>query len=456
MKRYPTITTLVSLFCLTIILSACSLAEDVTPPPDAQSGSNALPTASTPQPVDIISTTATEIPLGASAANPLGTPQATAQGGNPQVNAGSIQGVITNGSGGKVPAGLLVTLHGYDAMQETYTKSTTAGADGKYAFPLVEMPSQRTFVITVTYQNVDYSSDVSTPTQAGQLISLPVSIYEPTTDKSALSIDRMHIFFDTSKADVVQVVELYVISNNGKQAVTAVKPGQPIIQFDLPKGANNLQIQDGTLGSDRYVKTDAGFGDTLTIPPGAEVRQVLFGFDLPYQKPFFISQPIAMAVKSAILMAPKGGKLTSPTTLTDGGDRDTEEMSFHIYSAADLPAGSQLDLTLVAENNAITNPWFDLTPTFYIGLGAIILALGVGAYWFFRQRKLRLAGAAGNPESAPVNGVNETFESQDAIIDAIAALDDLRQAGKLNESAYQQRRRELKQLLANRMKTDHD
>jgi hypothetical protein len=388
--------------------------------------------------------------LAASQATPVGTAAAGAQA-TQNGTAGAIAGQIKNGSGEPVPSGLQVTLHGYDSLQETITQVATADGQGKYSFTNVEEPSGRVFMVSVSYKDTVFNSAIEQG-QAGSTTDLPVTIYEPTTDTSALSVDRLHVFFDFSTPGAVQVVQLYVISNSGNKAVVSAGPGKPVMQFALPKGATNLQFQQGSLGG-RYVATDNGFGDTQSIPPGTDQGQLLFYFNLPYDQKADIALPVTMAVKSVVLMVPKGSVKVQGANIQDGGDQNVQGVTFHLYNADNLAAGSTLAFTLSGTPSATVTPGLvsgGSLLTIEIGLTIFVLALGAAFFWLRRaSRQTAKAEAA----SVPANGASSQAggEEPETLIDAIIALDDLYQAGKLPESAYRERRAELKARLAEQM-----
>ena len=112
-------------------------------------------------------------------------------------------------------------------------------------------------------------------------MTLPVQIYDTTTSKEKVLTDRLHVFFDFSTPGKIQVINLFVISNLGDQVVTSAEPDGPVLEFQLPEGAENLQFQDGELGG-RFVETQGGFGDRMSIMPGQGQHQVLFAYELPY------------------------------------------------------------------------------------------------------------------------------------------------------------------------------
>jgi mono/diheme cytochrome c family protein len=414
--------------------------------PLAAAGSPSAPSG----PLAVNETPAATLP---GAAGPQATPLANA----PAVSGAAVSsfaGQIKNGSGGEVPAGLPVTLHGYDSMQETITQTATTGADGKYSFAQVAVPSGRVFMISVTYKNAVFNSDIVSAQAGSQATNLPVTIYEPTTDTSTLSVDRMHVFFDFSNPGIVQVVQLFVVSNTGKKAVVSAGPGKAIMTFALPTGATGLQFQQGEMGR-RYVATADGFGDTQSVPPGSGQAQVLFAYNLPYSRKAEIALPITMAVPSAVVMVPKVGVSAQGTGLQDGGDRDVQGVTFHLYTVNNLAAGGKLDLTLsgdpnsTGQNNLISG---GSLLTLEIGLVVFALVIGLSTLWLIRtQRRAAKARIPAAPAGVERRSTVREAENADTLIDAIIALDDLYQAGKLPEPAYRERRAELKARLGEKI-----
>ena len=96
-------------------------------------------------------------------------------------------------------------------------------------------------------------------------LNLQITVYDSTSDVSLLTTDRVHILFDFSDPQNVNVVEVFIISNPSKQAVVAPTPDGTVVTFPLPQGYTNLQFQDGGLG-DRYVEVSQGFADTSCRP----------------------------------------------------------------------------------------------------------------------------------------------------------------------------------------------
>jgi hypothetical protein len=389
------------------------------------------------------------------------TPAATLQSGTtpaagtPAATAATvaIKGQVTNGTpGGKIPGGLKLTLYLYNGMSLDSTLDTQAADDGSYTFKNVKLDPNDVYFISVDAFGATFNSDILHGTDiTGAEATLPVKIYDPSTDASPLLVDRLHVFFDFTTQGVVQVVNLYVISNPSDHVIVAGAASQPVISFKLPKGATDLKFQDGTLGGGRYVQAEGGFGDTLSIPPGSSAHQVLFAYNLPYTNKASLAVESPLPVNAAIVMVPPGVTMTS-SQLSDAGQQDVQGTSFHMYqSKTSLKAGEALNLALSGKPSdgatAASQP-----PVNYllIGLGAFGVALvGVGVWMYFTQTR-RAAVPVEGLEYAPEPGEDAAApeESSEALLDDIVALDDLHAGGNLPDAAYRERRAALKARLA--------
>ncbi len=350
----------------------------------------------------------------------------------------AIQGKVINGSGGNLPSGLTAELAGYDGMIQVIGTEAEVAADGSYVFPDVEIVPGRAFVVSVNYQGFTFNSDVfhNLGEPVSNPIELPVTVYDATSDLSALRVDRLHVFFDFTNPDVIQVAELFLLNNTGSRVISGEAPGQPVVEFELPQGASNLQFQSGAVGG-RFVMTEKGFADTQPILPGAG-SQILFAYDLPLSRRTTVRIPINLPVDAAIVMIPEGSMTLQSSQLQPMGQRQIQGVTLDLFSTTDLQAGSTLDMTLSGRMSSPMNLQTGQAGTLILGALALLLVTGGGAYWYLRQQK----SAAPQEEALPVEG-----ESREALMDAIIALDDLYKSGQLSEESYQQRRAELKERL---------
>ena len=166
-----------------------------------------------------------------------------------------------------------------------------------------------------------------------------------------------------------------------------------------------------------------------------------------------IAIPITMPIKSVVVMMPKLGVKVWGAQLQDGGEQNVQGVTFHLYNAGNLAAGTSLSMSLsgnpgtAGTSNLINGGSLG---TLEIGLTVFVLVLGGIFFWLRRAgRAVNASPAAPAPASAGKG--TPSPEEPETLMDAIIALDDLYQAGKLPEAAYRERRAELKARLAEMM-----
>jgi hypothetical protein len=427
-------------FFAIICLSACSvsLAQDVTPPPNLVGATQPSPaetqvssTSATPQSAQDVAAAIPQPDLNSNEVTPTVETQKI-----------TISGKVTNGSGGNLPAGLVVTLSGYETMNVVFQESSPVAANGTYRFEEVPSNTSRAFMATITYQTWPFNSDIlyGKDIANNKPVDLPVTIYETSTDTGSLSVDRLHIFFDYSQSGVVQVVELFIISNPTHFLIAPASPGKAVVEYPLPANASNLQFRDGVLG-ERYIQTARGFGDTAGIVPGAGQHQVIFTFQIPYSDQLNLALEMPLPVDVALIMAPVNGVAVKSSGLLDGGERAVQGENIHLYTAAGLKKGAILQISLAGrpKTSSQTN---ETVQNLAIGGGALLL-VAAGATAMFLRRRRQAAAVQLNG-----NAFHEETKTVDEILDEIIALDNLHRAGKIPEQSYQERRAILKEQAA--------
>jgi len=425
--------------------------------PMAEVRSPTIETTSTVLPSEIASQDATpETTLMAGDVTPVGTADGTKVTAievsstpvateTPSSSDGMITGLITNGSGGELPANLSMVLHGYVNMVETINLSTTVNSDGSYEFANVPLESNIAFIVSVDVDGTTYNSDVAVYNGSTIDFDLPITVFETTMDASSISADRLHIFFDFSNPDTVQVIEIYIISNSSNKTIVAEEPGKALLTYTLPEGAINLEFENGQIGNP-FISTENGFGDPTNILPGASSYQLMYAFDMPYGKKLEIKQPFNISIGSVIVMTPDGVKVSSDQ-LTDAGIRDVQGQSYSMYSTENIVAGETLTLSI----SGTPKTGFSVSETsgasqtnLVIGLaifGAVLILAGF--FFFLRSRNSK----DDIYEEMDPDETDALGNDPDQLMDAIASLDDQYKAGALAQEAYQKRRDDLKARL---------
>lgn len=359
----------------------------------------------------------------------------------PAAQSGAIRGTVANGtSGGSLPEGLEVILTGFDGQQEAYRDTTSVAADGSYTFADVPTVEGRIYGATVAYADVLYFSAGAHLTGGGAPLDLPITIHDPTTDASALRVERLHLLFDFSIPDRVQVLELWVLSNDSDRTVVAA-PQSGVIEVVLPTDASDLGFEDGTVG-DRYLLTEDGFGDTQPVIPGTGSSQFIFSYLLPYEGRLDFRRPTAYPVQAVVVLLPAEGVTADGEGLQDLGVQQMGGQMVHSYASGAIAAGGALGLRVSGKPKSSEAASSGSLTNLAIGLGGLGSLLIVAGLWWFRPRR-----------AGRVSGQNSPADSDaDRLIDELAELDDAFAAGGMDEPAYRSRRETLKRRLRDRMR----
>jgi hypothetical protein len=317
------------------------------------------------------------------------------------------------------------------------------------------MPVGHIFITTVDYKGTTYGSEIVTVQNEISEIELPIEIYETTSDPSVLVVDRLHYFFEFLDEQTLQVVELYIVSNPTKQTVVASESGSPILTFELPPNAENLEFQDGILG-ERYVVTPNGFGDTAPIRPGTGTHQTMFTYQIPYNRKLELTRPVDLTTNAVVILVPEDEIKIKGDRIIDAGTRDVQGIPYRMYNGANLSPGEELRLTISGHpswgNSLLARIRYVLS--FVLGalgivliatLGALSVVLIAAGVWFYLRNKPQRAKNEPHESSAESYGTDT--KNPETIMDAILTLDDLYREGQLPEEAYLERRSDLKMRL---------
>jgi hypothetical protein len=216
----------------------------------------------------------------------------------------------------------------------------------------------------------------------------------------------------------------------------------------LPEGATNLQRDIGMEFDD--VDISNGFG-ILTVYPSTEQYQILYSFEMPYDKnEVDFDLPIALDTSAIIVMMPENGVELESSQLMDAGMRDIEGVSYNLYNGSNLQVGDQLGMVVSGKPKAVavageTTSGVDTSTGLVIGLAAFgVVLVGAGVYLWVRNRD-KEDDEFGSEEFHAAD-LPESENSED-LMDAIITLDELYEKGEIPEGAYLDRRAELKARL---------
>jgi hypothetical protein len=429
----------VIVFCLDLALGASgcslSLAPDITPPPGYQ-----LPAfQETLEPAVVSPLEAAQSPAVESTREPsvdgeeVVSTQEVAGDETAEVPAGggTVYGTVENGSGGGLPEGLGVTFYGYDQFEEVIKLTTQVGENGRFVFEGVNLTENFIYFTLVDYRDTTYGSEFHIAGPDETDVDLSVVIYDTTTDPSNLVVDRLHVFFTYPTPEVVRVIHSLTISNLGNEAVIPSGEAEATVEFILPEGATNLIFEQGEIGQP-YIATTNGFGDTAPIVPGTGVYQLLYAYELPYNRQMEWVQPFTLPTDVVVLFVPEGGLKVESEQLTASGSEILNDVVYRVYVGGEMVAGDVLQVEISGRNPSAGSGLALSADTTSLVVGALGLALTtVGVWWWFRTGQ----------DSGRLTDRSETPES---IMDEIIALDEAYEAGQIEEAVYQAKRTQLK------------
>jgi hypothetical protein len=397
-------------------------------------------------PQDLVSTDAgfnTPLPT------PTGTPEdiLIQDDENADLSTGVVYVEIIDHSGGVLSTqDIEIRLEGYDEFEKSFEQILELPGEGPAIFNDVPLKSGRIYFASISYGGAVYRSAIYQVDPETREIVLQVGIFETTTDSTGIAVDRIHVLIDSPDPEYIQVSEILILSNLGEKTVVAVDPNQPVLTFPLPEGASDLQFENGTLGQ-RYVKTDDGFGDTVSIPPGSGVYQVLFHYWLPYQgSKLEFSQAMNYPVSAVVVMTPAGLLKIKGNSFQDLGVQSIPSGDVQVYSGGGLARGDKLEFQITGsqvfpKEKPIADS-IELNP-FIIIIGILGIGLTLaGIVLFIRNRK----------PSAEDRGSALDEDEKNQILDSIIALEDLYNEGEILEDDYRQKRQELKDKLEDLVK----
>jgi mono/diheme cytochrome c family protein len=393
--------------------------------------------------------------------SPVGTPiEGTAQvvvpseaTGISQPGFGTVRGLVENKTGVDLPADLKITLRGFDhgtdpnsTPEEVLSLDGIANANGTFTFDNVEMPASRIFMAQINHEGITLQSEFAVVQEGMSALDLsPIILYGTTNDPSALVIDDARIFFEYAENEI-QVYGIYSFRNlTDKTIVAKLKDGMEIPFIKSPQGAQPLGFEP--MQDSQPITSTA---DNIAFPPNELPYGLIVFSTMEKADQIEVTYPFDLSVASLTVFLPEGVSAEG-SQLTDHGVQTIERLNFQMYAAGNLPAGNTLRFTLSGiPKEPSTLPSTSTSESepnrsILFGAGALGLALILAGGWIYMRDRQRIE------ENNHKDEIGE-FESPEEIMDAIIALDDLHQAKRISNEAYEKRRNELKEILRNELR----
>lgn len=414
----------------------------------------------------------------ATAQPPAGTAAVTTTA--PQSLTVQVDGSLVNGTAGaSATQPLSVTLFAFDrsALESTTPEPTGTftgtAQSGRYSLSDVMVPDGGVLLAAVLYQGIYYRN--YTVLEPGQIqATLPITIYESTSDPEGLYLQQMHIVIEPA-GTTANGLEVVALMNGADRTFSGT------IEMSLPAGAAGVEFPQ-TPG--QFVATANGFsGDIVVRPEGGS--QILATFQMAFDdNKVHVEQTLSLSAKSVIVISLNtvevSGTGLQPMTIQD------LSAEYHAYDAGALEKGARLAFdarllpgaaaTAAASAGGAATPsgaaaalpfLSSLPPWAPYVLGAALLLVVVGiAGWAWQRshgaeeeeeeeeeyeedEESEEPGEDGEAagEEEPEEGEVEA-PTREELLQAIADLDDAYEAGDMTAGEYKRRRAALKAQLA--------
>lgn len=386
------------------------------------------------------------------------------------IPAGVIAGQVNNGTSGGPVTGEMVSLRAFTPdFTQTLALSTTLAADGTFRFDVEDVPPDWVYIASVPFGDLSFSSAADQLRHGSPALDLPITVYEPTSDPSAINIAQLHVVLEFVGEDRVRVNELYIFNNDADTVFVGESgdPTQGTVHIALPAGAENLAFQrsfgslDSFLPANDLIQTETGWADRLPIRPGGGALTLLTRYELPYESGMTIAHPINYPTDSStIILSDVGVEVTGDDWTTEGPQQFQTGEVFLNYSHPAIAAGEPIAIELDGRPRQVagtdgTTANRNQTTELIVGGTALLLAALAGIFlyrsWQVRQvpeeaYEVEAGAAVSGAPTAPVSAVPRA--DADALLRAIADLDDAHEAGQITDDDYHRRRDALKQELA--------
>lgn len=373
------------------------------------------------------------------------------------IPAARISGVLSNGATGEiVTAGSQVLLRAFDAnFQPALVLTETAGTDGTFSFALTDVGPDWVYLASTTYNGLGFSSDAGRLDRANLELSLPILVFDTTTDSSVVNVDQVHILLNFAGGSV-QVDELYIISNRDRFVFIgeAGDPEAGTVKISLPAGATNVNFQrtlgrlDSAIPAPEVIRTADGWADTLPLHPGQSGLSLIVSYDLPYNNGATMDRPVHYQINNVGVIMTAGGVMLRGDGFVDQGVQMMGDSQFVAYTRSGVPPQSMLTFSLSGR------PDFSFTTTGTMAVaqpdsgmldwlvgGLALLVVGITAVFTIRTWRTQSTGAEADHE-------DETDLLRERLLQTIAELDLAFEQGELDEATYTRQRAALTADLA--------
>lgn len=373
-------------------------------------------------------------------------PMATAQ------ETGVLLGRVVNGSaGGVAVADVPVTLLPVTNTGPGQRQSTTTGSDGRFRFDGLSTGAGSYFVVWAEFEGARYQQGPFQFAPGATELPVELAVYLPTETDPGIRLTRQVVVIVPSPAQrQLNVVTLVDVDNPSPYAYIGPQVGQQrqTLRFGFPAGSRGLQVIEG-IQVNAVARTADGFADTLPVRPGQTT--IVFQYLVDYlDNGLLFRLPTYHPTQELSILLAEGDWTLTADRLRRGGMVEQGGQRFQSYTATSLEPGQEI--RAVIQGQGLTSQALANQTLFTVAVGGAIAVVTVVAVAtpLVRRRRSR-ADARPRPRTvlasqsvqAPPRGeappsltIEPRAEERDALIAAIADLDDRHEAGELSDEEW--------------------
>lgn len=337
---------------------------------------------------------------------------------------GMITGQVINKTNDGPASGVDLTLTIYMGDKPTGNKTLQSDEQGNFSFEGLNW--DRSYTITVNFKGTQYSSDkmVFYPKEDTKILNLP--IYDPTVDEGNIRITESQMIVQVEEG-ALSVADIALYNNTGDKVYVGGKEledgKRESLRISTPKGAQNLNFIHGLTPED-VVNTEYGFASTLSVLPGE--KRVVYAYGLPLRSgTTSFEKTIDYPTESFLLLVSESNNNVEVQGLKGGESVKIHEESFRKWIGKDLKPGHVIKIEL-------KSPFANGEYLTWGALGLFLLIIIGGVVYSSVVRK----SSDSDESDDKSQGVGESRQKRLALIEEIAELDDIFEAGHIDQRKY--------------------
>ena len=252
--------------------------------------------------------------------------------------AGTLTGVVTDGTTGHVAAGTVVTLIQLQGGMQPIAHTTT-DAQGRYTFTNAGIGTQE-MLVRASFRGVDYLEPIA---PGNSSVTINMSVYNPTTKVSAFQVLHQIVALEPH-GNSLDVGEEFDIQNQTNPPESFFRPDGSFV-FALPKGANLNQAEAWGPSGMPVVQGTTPKGNNeyaISFPFRPGQNGVRFSYQMGYaNNQVTLSLRSLYSVQTALILAPPAMKI-----IGEGFSQSGTEHGWAVYSRNGMDPNSPVLLSV--------------------------------------------------------------------------------------------------------------